>query len=128
MRIAIIGSGISGLGAAYELYSHHAITVYEANTTPGGHSRTITIKTPTSTLDVDTGFIVFNHKNYPRLTHLFKTLDVPTAPSSMSLALILTVVKSFMGQKRYRDYLQLPNSYYRGSTGACSLISFDLTE
>jgi predicted NAD/FAD-binding protein len=80
MRIAIIGGGISGLGAAYMLYPHHDITVYEANDYPGGHSRTIEVNgTP-----VDTGFIVFNYRNYPFLTSLFDYLDVAVEKSDMS--------------------------------------------
>lgn len=81
MKIAIIGTGISGLGAAYLLNPHHEITVYEKNSYVGGHSRTIELpnKTP-----VDTGFIVFNDQNYPHLKALFKHLDVPYEKSSMT--------------------------------------------
>lgn len=84
MKIAIIGSGISGLGAAYLLNPHHDITVYEQSDTPGGHSRTVEIQTAEGSVPVDTGFIVFNHLNYPLLTRLFEHLQVPTAKSDMS--------------------------------------------
>ncbi len=84
MRIAIIGSGISGLGAAYLLHPQHDITLYEQNPTLGGHSRTVTVPTPDGDIPVDTGFIVFNHRNYPLLTGLFRHLQVPVAPSDMS--------------------------------------------
>jgi predicted NAD/FAD-binding protein len=85
MKIAIIGSGISGLGAAYLLNPHHDITVFEKNDYIGGHSRTITVpdgngkKTP-----VDTGFIVFNKRNYFHLTRLFERLNVTIEKSDMS--------------------------------------------
>ncbi len=65
MKIAVIGTGISGLGAAYLLAPHHDITVYEKNDYCGGHSRTITLPDGTA---VDTGFIVYNERNYPLLT------------------------------------------------------------
>ena len=84
MKIAIIGSGISGLGAAYLLHPHHDITVYEKNAYLGGHSRTIEVTTPEGSVPVDTGFIVYNERNYPHLTKLFKHLDVPVQKSSMS--------------------------------------------
>ena len=84
MKIAIIGSGISGLGAAYLLATTHEITLYEKNASLGGHSRTIDIQTPNGVLPVDTGFIVFNKKNYPLLTNLFEHLQVPIEKSDMS--------------------------------------------
>lgn len=84
MKIAIIGTGISGLGAAYLLHGQHDITVYEPNAYIGGHSRTIDVRDGQGTVPVDTGFIVFNHRNYPHLTGLFKHLDVETIPSNMS--------------------------------------------
>ena len=84
MKIAIIGSGISGLGSAYLLNPHYDITVYEKNSYIGGHSRTIDVQTGDKTTPVDTGFIVFNNWNYPNLMGLFKELSVPYQKSSMS--------------------------------------------
>lgn len=83
-RIAIIGTGISGLGAAALLHPHHDITVYEKNGYAGGHSRTVIAQTPDGPVPVDTGFIVFNHQTYPLLTKLFAHYDVPTVKSCMS--------------------------------------------
>lgn len=83
-KIAIIGTGISGLGAASLISPYHDITVYEKNAYIGGHSRTIEVKTNEGLIPVDTGFIVFNERNYPHLTKLFKYLDVPVAKSDMS--------------------------------------------
>ena len=77
MRIAIIGSGISGLGAAYALNeAGHEIILYEKNDYLGGHSRTIEIEDDGQKVPVDTGFIVFNYRNYPHLTSLFDHLGV----------------------------------------------------
>jgi len=84
MKIGIIGTGISGLGAAYLLAPHHDISVYEKNGYIGGHSRTIDVPTGDGTTPVDTGFIVFNDWNYPHLMGLFKALDVPFEESDMS--------------------------------------------
>lgn len=84
MKIAIIGTGISGLGAAYLLNPHHDITVFEKNDYMGGHSRTIDIPTGNSLTPVDTGFIVFNDWNYPHLMGLFNKLGVPYQKSDMS--------------------------------------------
>lgn len=84
MKIAIIGTGISGLGAAYLLAPHHDVTVYEKNAYIGGHSRTISISVEGKQVPVDTGFIVFNNWNYPNLLGLFKSIDIPYQNSNMS--------------------------------------------
>ena len=84
-KIAIIGSGISGMGAAYALHkAGHAITMFEANHYIGGHSRTVDIVQSTESNPVDSGYIVFNHRNYPHLTKLFDHLSVATEKSDMS--------------------------------------------
>lgn len=82
-RIAIIGGGISGLAGAYLMSQRHRVTLFEAEPRLGGHARTV-IAGKRGDQPVDTGFIVFNHVNYPNLTALFEKLDVPTAPSNMS--------------------------------------------
>lgn len=84
MKTAIIGTGISGTSIAYLLHRHHDITVYEKNDYIGGHSRTKKIKIGNDTIPVDTGFIVFNKKNYPLLTALFDHLNVPITETDMS--------------------------------------------
>lgn len=83
-KIAIIGTGISGLGAATLLHLRHDITIYEKNDYIGGHSRTIEVKTKDGIIPVDTGFIVFNKCNYPLLTRLFDHLEVSYVESDMS--------------------------------------------
>ena len=84
MKIAIIGTGIAGLGAAYLLNPQHDITVYEKNTRLGGHSRTIEVPMGGEKVPVDTGFIVFNNWNYANLTQLFQAIKVPFQKSDMS--------------------------------------------
>ncbi|WP_374298524.1 NAD(P)/FAD-dependent oxidoreductase [Ferrovibrio sp.] len=85
-RIAVIGAGIAGLGAAWALSRRHDVTVFEANTYPGGHSNTAEIDYDGMPIAVDTGFIVFNDWNYPNLTRLFAHLKVPAIKSDMSFA------------------------------------------
>lgn len=85
-RIAVIGTGISGLGAAYLLNPAYDITVYEKADRIGGHSRTVDVRRGRHTIPVDTGFIVFNERNYPHLTALFDHLGVPTHESDMSFS------------------------------------------
>ncbi len=85
-RIAIIGSGISGLGAAYALKDTADITVYEANDRAGGHAHTIDIDYEGEMLAVDVGFIVYNALNYPNLIGFFDALGVQTEASDMSFA------------------------------------------
>ncbi|SIO51369.1 hypothetical protein SAMN05444722_2929 [Rhodovulum sp. ES.010] len=82
-RIAVIGAGISGLGAAHLLGADHRITLFEAETRLGGHARTV-LAGKRGDQPVDTGFIVFNYVNYPHLTRLFDDLGVPVAKSDMS--------------------------------------------
>lgn len=85
-RIAIVGAGISGLGAAYALRNTADITVYEANDRAGGHAHTMTIDYDGSSLPVDVGFIVYNALNYPNLIGFFDALHVQTATSDMSFS------------------------------------------
>lgn len=86
MRITVIGSGISGLGAAYALSPAHDVTVFERSALPGGHTRTTVVADGERELALDTGFIVHNHANYPLLTRLFDELGVSTRPSEMSFS------------------------------------------
>ncbi len=86
MDIAVIGSGISGLAAAWALSADHHVTLYESGDRLGGHSRTIDAVVHGVELSVDTGFIVYNERNYPNLTAFFDTLGVETLDSDMSFA------------------------------------------
>ena len=82
-RIAVIGGGISGMGAAHMLADDHHITLFESEKRLGGHARTVTAGKH-GNQPVDTGFLVFNYANYPHMADLFKELDVPVVPSNMS--------------------------------------------
>ena len=86
MKIAVVGTGISGLSAAWLLNQRHDITVFEADSRLGGHSNTVV--TPEG-VPVDTGFIVYNTPTYPNLTALFEHLAVPTKASDMSFGVSL---------------------------------------
>lgn len=85
MDIAVIGSGISGLAAAYFLGKRHNVTVFEAQDRFGGHSNTVRVDTPTGEQAIDTGFIVCNAVNYPNFYNLLGELRVPLEASDMSL-------------------------------------------
>lgn len=85
-NIAIIGSGISGLSAAWLLSKTHNVTLFEKNAVLGGHSNTFLAQTAKGPVPVDTGFIVYNEKNYPNLTAFFDHFAVETARSYMSFA------------------------------------------
>src|SRR6476646_12238771 len=82
MRIAIIGSGIAGLGAAHVLSRAHAVEVFERDERAGGHANTVLH----DGLALDTGFLVHNQRNYPLLTRLFNELGVATHESDMSFS------------------------------------------
>jgi len=86
MRIAIVGTGISGLVCAHKLHPEHEITVYEANDYVGGHTNTVRVDLPDETQWVDTGFIVLNDRNYPNFQPLLDELGVATQPSHMSFS------------------------------------------
>jgi uncharacterized protein len=86
MRIAIIGTGIAGLTCAHLLGTRHDVTVFERDDRPGGHTNTVRVQLGEESHEVDTGFIVYNDRNYPGLIHLFECLGVPTKPSDMSFS------------------------------------------
>ncbi len=85
-RVAVVGGGIAGMGAALSLAPQVALTLFEAERQFGGHAHTVDLTLDGVTHGVDTGFLVFNHRTYPRLTRLFDELGVATAPSDMSFS------------------------------------------
>lgn len=85
-RVAIIGTGIAGLGCAYFLHRKFDLTLYEKNDYAGGHTNTVTVPEGMRTVPIDTGFMVFNHVTYPNLTRLFRELEVATKPAPMSFS------------------------------------------
>lgn len=86
MRIAIVGTGISGLVCAHLLHPHHDITVFESGDYVGGHTNTVRVDLDEETHHVDTGFIVHNDRNYPNFVKLMDQLGVATRPSDMSFS------------------------------------------
>ncbi len=85
-RLAIIGTGIAGLGCAHFLHPRCDLTLFEQSDYPGGHANTVTVDEPGRTVPIDTGFMVFNEVTYPNLTRLFRELGVATKPAPMSFS------------------------------------------
>ncbi|HWV14505.1 MAG TPA: FAD-dependent oxidoreductase [Cellvibrio sp.] len=112
-KIAIIGTGISGLGAASLLHPYHDIRVYEKNNYIGGHSRTVEAKTSDGAIPVDTGFIVFNKRNYPLLTRLFEHLQVPIIESDMSFGASINSGWLEYGTQKTIDMLAQKRNIFR---------------
>ena len=86
MRIAVIGSGISGLLAARLLADEHEVHVFEANSYAGGHTNTVSFAAFGQPYAADTGFMVFNDRTYPNFIRLLQMLDVPARMSDMSFS------------------------------------------
>lgn len=85
-RVAIIGTGIAGLGCAYFLHRKFELVLYEKNDYAGGHTNTVSVSEGMRTATIDTGFMVFNHVTYPNLTRLFNETGVATKPAPMSFS------------------------------------------
>lgn len=108
-KIAVVGSGIAGLSAAWLLAKRYPVTLFERDRRLGGHSNTVTVDTPDGPVAVDTGFIVFNEATYPNLTALLGHIGVGSQKSCMSFAASIgggrteyssVSVNSFIGQRR----------------------------
>lgn len=100
MKIAVVGAGITGLGAAWALSQKHRVTVFEAADRLGGHANTRNLSIEGRVCPVDTGFIVYNEINYPQLTKLFAHIGVETQASDMSFSVSLD-----RGRKEYAGSL-----------------------
>jgi predicted NAD/FAD-binding protein len=128
-RIAVVGAGISGMGAAERLAASHDVVLFEAEPRLGGHARTI-VAGKHGDRPVDTGFIVFNYATYPHLTALFERLDVPVVKSTMSfgasirggaLEYGLDGASAFFAQKRNvlnPRFLSMLRDIFRFNSGA----------
>ncbi len=86
LKIAIIGSGITGLSAAWHLRKNALVTVFESDARAGGHAHTVDVTVAGQTFGVDTGFLVFNERTYPGIVPFFAELGVDTAPSDMGFS------------------------------------------
>jgi len=86
MRVAVIGSGISGLIAAWRLSAEHDVVLFEAADYPGGHTHTHDVELDAEQLTIDTGFIVFNRRTYPRFDAVLNELGVASKPTTMSFS------------------------------------------
>jgi predicted NAD/FAD-binding protein len=107
VKIAVIGAGVSGLVCARTLAGAHDVSVFEADTRPGGHSHTIRVDMADETHMLDTGFLVFNERNYPKFSALMGTLGVDSQPSDMSFSVSSSS----------------PSFEYRGGTGPNGLFA-----
>ncbi len=87
MKIAVVGSGIAGMGCAYYLRDRFDVEVFEKDGRVGGHTNTVQVADPKGTIGIDTGFIVHNPQNYPKLCALFSELGVSTKKSDMSFSM-----------------------------------------
>jgi predicted NAD/FAD-binding protein len=85
-RIAIVGAGIAGLTTAHLLSRRHEVTVFEAEDYPGGHAHTVNVEEDGQVIPLDTGFLVYNRRNYPNFSRLLDQLGVATQPSDMSFS------------------------------------------
>ena len=87
MKIGIVGSGISGLSCAYFLDKSHEVTVFESEAKIGGHTATFDVQLDDKNYQVDTGFIVFNDRNYPNFVRLIEELGIEKKTTSMGFSL-----------------------------------------
>lgn len=110
LRIAVVGSGVSGLSAAWLLSQRHQVVLYEADERLGGHSHTVEARLEGLTAPVDTGFIVYNEPTYPNLTALLRRLDVPTVQSDMSFGVSLDGGRFEYSSNRLSSYVRDPST------------------
>ena len=115
MKIAIVGSGISGLVAAHLLHPRHEICVYEASDRIGGHTHTVDIDFAGERHSIDTGFIVYNEATYPNFVRLLEKLGVETQPSQMSFGLSCERTGLEWGSRGLRSLFAQPSNLLNAS-------------
>jgi uncharacterized protein len=139
MRIAVIGSGISGMVAAHHLSREHEVTVYESGAHVGGHTHTVDVEHQGRCYAVDTGFIVYNDWTYPNFVRLLNELEVPWQPSAMSFSVRCektaleyngTTLNSLFAQRRNLlrpSFLRMVADIVRFNRRAPALLESDTT-
>ncbi len=114
LKIAVIGTGVSGLSAAWLLSGAHDVTLFEQGGYAGGHSNTVEVRGPEGAIAVDTGFIVYNEPAYPNLTQLFQHLGVETKPTEMTFAVSIADGKlEYAGNDAFTLFAQKKNLFSR---------------